>query len=74
MKFKWRDYKDHNKEKCMTLTIAEFMKKFYMHVLLRKFVKIRHYGILSNRNRSTKLQKCKKLTGAVQSKSEKFKC
>ncbi|NNU78805.1 IS91 family transposase, partial [Clostridium estertheticum] len=30
----------------------------------------RHYGILSNRNRSTKLQKCKELTGAVQSKSE----
>ncbi|MBU3174681.1 IS91 family transposase [Clostridium estertheticum] len=68
--FKWRDYKDHNKEKFMTLTVAEFMRRFFMHVLPRKFVKIRHYGILSNRNRSTKLQKCKKLTGAVQSKSE----
>jgi len=41
-----------------------------MHVLPRKFVKIRHYGILSNRNRSTKLQKCKELTGAVQNKNQ----
>ncbi|MBU3199232.1 IS91 family transposase [Clostridium estertheticum] len=68
--FKWRDYKDDNKEKFMTLTVEEFMRRFFMHVLPRKFIKIRHYGILSNRNRSTKLQKCKELTDAVQSKSE----
>ncbi|MBU3183219.1 transposase, partial [Clostridium psychrophilum] len=68
--FKWRDYKDHNREKFMTLTVDEFIRRFLMHVLPRKFVKIRHYGILSNRNRSTKLQKCKELTGAVQSISE----
>ena len=37
-----------------------------MHVLPRKFVEIRHYGILSNRNRSTKHKSCKELTGAVQ--------
>jgi len=68
--FKWRDYKDHNKEKFMTLTVEEFIRRFFMHVLPRKFVKIRHYGILSNRNRSTKLQKCKELTGATQSKKQ----
>lgn len=68
--FKWRDYKDHNKEKFMTLTVDEFIRRFLMHVLPRKFVKIRHYGILSNRNRPTKLQKCKELTGAVQSKNQ----
>ena len=68
--FKWRDYKDHNKEKFMTLTVDEFIRRFLMHVLPRKFVKIRHYGILSNRNRSTKLQKCKELTGAVESKNQ----
>ncbi|WP_241428128.1 hypothetical protein [Clostridium sp. DJ247] len=32
-----------------------------MHILPSKFVKIRHYGILSNRNRLTKLKKCKKI-------------
>jgi len=57
----------------MTLTVEEFIRRFLMHVLPRKFVKIRHYGILSNRNRSTKLQKCKELTGAVHSKKQESK-
>ena len=68
--FKWKDYRDHNKEKFMTLTVEEFMRRFFMHVLPRKFVKIRHYGILSNRNRSTKLRICKKLTDAVQNENQ----
>ena len=68
--FKWRDYKKHNKEKFMTVTVDEFIRRFLMHILPRKFVKIRHYGILSNRNRSTKLKKCKELTGTVQSKKQ----
>lgn len=62
--FKWRDYKVGNKEKYMTVTAEEFIRRFLLHVLPNKFMKIRHYGILSNRNRKTKLQKCKKLTGA----------
>jgi hypothetical protein len=57
--FKWRDYRDNNKEKFMTVTVEEFIRRFLMHVLPQRFVKIRHYGILSNRNRVTKLKKCK---------------
>lgn len=34
-----------------------------MHTLPERFVKIRHYGILSNRNRKTKLKRCKKILG-----------
>ena len=63
--FKWRDYRDNNKQKYMTVTAEEFIRRFLMHVLPNKFVKIRHYGILSNRNRSTKLRKCRQLTGAI---------
>jgi hypothetical protein len=63
--FKWRDYRDNNKQKFMTVTAEEFIRRFLMHVLPDKFVKIRHYGILSNRNRVTKLKKCKELTGTV---------
>jgi len=33
-----------------------------MHILSRGFVKIRHYGILANRNKKTKLKLCRKLT------------
>lgn len=62
--FKWRDYKDGNKEKYMTVTAQEFIRRFLMHILPKQFVKIRHYGILSNRSRSTKLKRCKLLTGS----------
>jgi hypothetical protein len=61
--FKWRDYKDKNKQKLMKVTAEEFIRRFLMHILPNKFVKIRHYGILSNRNRNLKLKKCKALTG-----------
>lgn len=61
--YKWRDYKDNNKEKYMTVSSEEFIRRFLLHVLPDKFVKIRHYGILANRNRKTKLKLCKRLTG-----------
>jgi len=46
--FKYKDYKT-NTNKVMTLTIQEFVRRFLMHVLPERFVKIRYYGILSNR-------------------------
>jgi hypothetical protein len=67
--FQWRDYKDNNRTKLMTLEAPEFIRRFLMHVLPSRFVKIRHYGILSNRNRNRKLRLCQKLTF---SKIQKF--
>ena len=46
--FKYKDYKN-NKSKIMTLTNQEFVRRFLMHVLPERFIKIRYYGILSNR-------------------------
>ena len=60
--FKWRDYKDKNKMKEMTITIEEFIRRFLIHILPPKFMKIRYYGILGNRNKKKKLLKCKILT------------
>lgn len=59
----WKDYADGNKNKVMTLDASEFIRRFLMHVLPDKFVKIRYYGFLSNRNQKTKLAKCKELLG-----------
>ena len=56
--FKWRDYKDKNKEKVMSLKPAEFIRRFTMHILPNRFVKIRHYGILGNRNKKLKFKRC----------------
>lgn len=72
VEFKWRDYRDNNKEKVMTLTSDEFIRRFIMHILPTGFNKIRHFGFLSNRNKKTKLKECKMLTFAMQNKIEEF--
>jgi len=61
--FRWRDYGDGNKNKQMTLEAFEFIRRFLLHILPNNFVKIRHYGLLSNRNRKTKLRRCQKILG-----------
>ena len=60
--FKWRDYKDDSKKKVMTLSAEEFIRRFLIHILPSGFMKIRHYGLLGNRNKTTKLKVCKQLT------------
>lgn len=60
--FKWRDYKDANKHKVMTISADEFIRRFLIHILPSGFMKIRHYGFLGNRNKTIKLKICKQLT------------
>jgi hypothetical protein len=48
--FSWRDNRD-NKEKVMPLEGAEFLRRFCMHILPKRFVRIRHYGLLSTARR-----------------------
>ena len=62
--FKWRDYKDGSKEKVMTLSADEFIRRFLLHILPPGFTKIRHYGFLAPSVKKKKLAQCKRLTGA----------
>lgn len=48
--FSWRDYRD-NKEKVMCLEGTEFLRRFCLHILPKKFVRIRHFGLLSTARR-----------------------
>ena len=50
-----------NKSKVMTLDAAEFSRRFLLHILPNRFVKIRHYGLLCSRNIKSKLFKCMKM-------------
>ena len=59
--FEWKDYRDHNKRKLMSLNANEFIRRFLLHVLPPRYCKIRYYGLFSSRNRKTMLQKCKKV-------------
>jgi hypothetical protein len=61
--FLWKDYADGNKKKVMTLDASEFIRRFLLHVLPDGFVKIRHFGFLSNRHRKECLQACRALLG-----------
>lgn len=59
--FRWKDYAHGNQQRCMTLSAIEFVRRFLQHVLPTGFVKIRHYGFMSNRFRQAKLELCRRL-------------
>ena len=61
--FRWKDYRDHNRQKTMTLTANEFIRRFLLHVLPLGFQRIRYYGFLGNRYRAQKLARCRQLLG-----------
>jgi hypothetical protein len=57
--FRWRDSRHGNQARSMTLEAVEFMRRFLLHILPSRFVKIRHFGFLANRNRSFALALCR---------------
>jgi hypothetical protein len=59
--FRWRDYAHGNKQRTMRLAATEFLRRFFLHVLPKGFVRIRHFGFLANRWRSSRLSLCRKL-------------
>jgi hypothetical protein len=61
--FSWKDYRENNQQKTMTLSAAEFIRRFLLHVLPDGFQRIRYYGFLSNRYRQQKLAQCRQLLG-----------
>ena len=61
VRFRWRDYRDDNRNKVMTLPAEEFLRRFLLHVLPSGFMRIRHFGLLANRHRKEKLERCRAL-------------
>jgi hypothetical protein len=59
-----KDYRNNNQKKTVTMKGVEFIRRFLMHILPKGLVKIRHYGLLANRNKKTKLKLCRKLTNS----------
>jgi hypothetical protein len=69
--FRWRDYSDGNRQKTMTLQTNEFIRRFLLHVLPDRFVRIRHFGLLANRNRKDNIAACHKMLGGKNVTKEK---
>lgn len=68
--FEYKDYKDDSKIKEMSITAEEFIRRFLMHVLPSRFTKIKHYGLLSNRNKNKNIELCRNLISKL--KNNKF--
>lgn len=64
--FSYTDYADNGKKKIMVLDVYEFIRRFLLHVLPKRFVKIRYYGLLSFKNRKEKLELCRKFLGVME--------
>ncbi len=87
--FSYKDYADKANQKLMTLTGVEFLRRFCMHILPKRFVKIRYFGILTSAYREqvgslktkpdifqlteTREQRIKRLTGFDNCKCPKCK-
>jgi hypothetical protein len=66
LRFRWKDYHatGRTRQKTMTLSPAEFMGRFLLHVLPSGFYRIRHYGPLANAGRRENLVRVRKLLAA----------
>jgi hypothetical protein len=63
VRFRWKDYRDGNRQKTMTLIGGEFIRRFLIHVLPDGFHRIRYFGFLGNCQRARKLALCRELLG-----------
>ena len=56
--FRWRDSAHKNKKRLMQLPLEEFLRRFFLHVLPKGFVRIRHFGLFAHRRRAALLPLC----------------
>jgi hypothetical protein len=63
--FRWKDYAHGSKQKIMTLTATEFLRRFFLHVLPKGFVRIRYFGFLANPQRAEMLALARQLLGVA---------
>jgi DNA-directed RNA polymerase subunit RPC12/RpoP len=68
--FRYKDYAHDSRIRSMTLQQPEFLRRFCLHILPPRFVKIRHFGILANRDRSANLTQARALIAALPVKPE----
>jgi Putative transposase/Transposase zinc-binding domain len=59
--FRWKDYAHKSKQRLMTVSAEEFLRRFLLHTLPRGFVRIRFCGFLANRRRGALLPICRQL-------------
>jgi hypothetical protein len=61
--FTYRDRRDGDRRKTLTLEAHEFIRRFLLHVLPNGFMRVRHFGFLANRAKKHALSRCRQLLG-----------
>ena len=61
-----KDYREEGNWKELTISGIEFIRRFLMHVPPKRFVRIRHYGLLCTRSKNKHLTLCRNLLGCKQ--------
>lgn len=65
VRFSYKDYRDGNREKVMDLDADEFLRRYLLHVLPERFVRIRYFGFLANRSRAHNLELARQQLGST---------
>jgi len=65
VRFAWRDRRDGDRVKQISIPAEEFLTRFLRHVLPDRFQRIRHYGLIANRNKHERLERCRRLLGVT---------
>jgi putative transposase/transposase-like zinc-binding protein len=68
--FRYRDRAHGDCLREMTLPVEEFLRRFLLHILPERFVRIRSYGLLATRNRGRDLALCRQLLGVAKPAEE----
>jgi hypothetical protein len=70
--FRWKDYRaeDRDRQKVMTLSTGEFIRRFLIHVLPQGFHRIRHYGLLANGTRADNIARARELLNSPAPQTE----
>jgi hypothetical protein len=69
--FAYRDRKNQDRRKLMTLDAEEFIRRFLLHVIPKGFMRVRHYGFLANHCKNA-LSQCRQLMGLTPAPNQLF--
>ena len=57
--FRWKDYRHGSQMRTLTIGVDDFLRRFLLHVLPTRFVRIRYFGLLASRCRTADLATCR---------------
>ena len=70
VRFTWKTRDQPPQHRTAQISVPEFLSRFALHILPKGLVKIRHYGLLANRDRTSRMERLQKLLGLTQSDAE----